>query len=98
METGAGKWAKNAAIKQGKKVKKGKRNVDMMRAFPTQSHMALVELQKQGYLKYLISQNTDGLHRRSEFPIDKLSELHGNRSLLFTNIHSTDSITSSNQS
>lgn len=27
--------------------------------------MALVELQNKGYLKYLISQNCDGLHRRS---------------------------------
>ena len=27
--------------------------------------MALVELQNQGILKYLISQNCDGLHRRS---------------------------------
>ena len=66
---------KNTAIKQGKKVKKGKINIDMIRAYPTQSHMALIWLQKHGVLKYLISQNTDSLHGRSGFLIDKISEM-----------------------
>ncbi|KAI5865144.1 NAD-dependent deacetylase sirtuin-7 [Durotheca rogersii] len=52
--------------------------VDTLQAVPTLTHMALVELQNRGMLKYLISQNCDGLHRRSGILPDKISELHGN--------------------
>ena len=81
LDAGAGKWARNAATKQGQSFKKNTRKVDSMRAYPTPAHMTLVALMRYGYLKHLISQNTDGLHRRSGIFIDKLSELHGNRTL-----------------
>ncbi|KAK7163721.1 hypothetical protein R3I93_007702 [Phoxinus phoxinus] len=47
-------------------------------ARPSVTHMSLLQLQRTGHLKYLISQNVDGLHLRSGFPRDRLSELHGN--------------------
>ncbi|KAF3776317.1 NAD-dependent protein deacetylase [Nymphaea thermarum] len=48
------------------------------RAMPSLTHMALVELEKAGVLKFVISQNIDNLHLRSGIPREKLAELHGN--------------------
>jgi len=47
-------------------------------ATPTLCHMSLVALQNSGVMKYLVSQNCDGLHRRSGIRADMISELHGN--------------------
>jgi len=49
---------------------------------PNASHLALVELQRLGKLRFLITQNTDNLHRRSGIDPEILAELHGNGHLL----------------
>lgn len=53
-------------------------SANTLSAVPSASHMALVALQDRGLLKYLVSQNCDGLHRRSGIMPDRISELHGN--------------------
>lgn len=50
-------------------------------AIPSYTHMSIVELVEKGYCKYVVSQNCDGLHRRSGLDPSKLSELHGNTNL-----------------
>merc|ERR1719329_29731 len=67
-----GKWTRKA---EGLEPLKG---VTCVEAYPTPTHMALVELLNRNILKYLISQNCDGLHRRSGIPANSISELHGN--------------------
>lgn len=45
---------------------------------PTLAHEALCWLVQNGMLKYVVTQNCDGLHRMSGIPAAQLSELHGN--------------------
>jgi NAD-dependent deacetylase len=49
---------------------------------PNASHLSLVELQRLGKLGFLITQNTDNLHRRSGIRPGLLAELHGNGQLV----------------
>ncbi len=74
LKTGAGLWQQKAASKSGKKMV-------INRAIPSLTHMALRELLDRNVLKFLVSQNIDGLHRKSGVPYEKLAELHGNRNL-----------------
>lgn len=42
--------------------------VDFDDAVPTKTHMAILGLQQRGIVKYVVSQNIDGLHLRSGYP------------------------------
>lgn len=43
--------------------------------------MAIKKLVESGHAKFVISQNVDGLHRRSGLAPEMLAELHGNTNL-----------------
>lgn len=53
-------------------------NVSFSDAIPTKCHMALKALLESGHIKYIVSQNIDGLHLKSGVPRTNLAELHGN--------------------
>ena len=53
----------------------------MDEARPSLSHMIIKTLLRKKIFKFLISQNTDGLHLRSGVSFDSIVELHGNRNL-----------------
>mmetsp|Transcript_1528 Transcript_1528/g.2461 ORF Transcript_1528/g.2461 Transcript_1528/m.2461 type:complete len:388 (-) Transcript_1528:73-1236(-) len=77
LPTGPGAWEKRKVQRPSKKNTK----VQMSKAIPSPTHMAFVKLVQEGLLKFLVSQNVDGLHRKSGIPPEKLSELHGNTNL-----------------
>ncbi|MGH7897418.1 MAG: SIR2 family NAD-dependent protein deacylase, partial [Candidatus Binatia bacterium] len=46
-------------------------------AEPNAAHRAVVELERQGRLRALITQNIDGLHQRAGSSPDRVIEIHG---------------------
>eukprot|EP00347_Sterkiella_histriomuscorum_P012205 403369491 len=76
-QTGAGAYELEIS-EEDKKSKTRQIRSQVQRAKPSISHMALHALMENGYLKHLISQNTDGLHLKSGIPYQNLTELHGN--------------------
>eukprot|EP00088_Acartia_fossae_P035025 TRINITY_DN3602_c0_g1_i2.p1 TRINITY_DN3602_c0_g1~~TRINITY_DN3602_c0_g1_i2.p1 ORF type:complete len:556 (-),score=130.90 TRINITY_DN3602_c0_g1_i2:286-1953(-) len=53
-------------------------NVSWDDAKPTPTHMAIAKLVELDIVKFVITQNIDGLHLRSGVPRRNLAELHGN--------------------
>ena len=49
---------------------------------PNRGHIAIAKLISSNYVKFLISQNVDGLHLKSGVPTSKIAELHGNSSIM----------------
>ena len=75
LETGPGKWESEENKAKYTKQAVVRKGVD---AWPNLGHRALSALVEHGYLKFIISQNVDGLLKRAGVPDNRMSELHGN--------------------
>lgn len=67
-------------------LKKGISNNKKAKSFnkfkPTTGHKAITELYRKGYMKFLITQNIDNLHRKAGIPEKAIAEIHGNYNYL----------------
>ena len=94
LETGPGCWETAANKEKFKKMQqaqaaqaaqapasKATLRTSIQKAYPSLTHMAMVELMQKNHLKYIVSQNVDGLHRKSGIPAANIAELHGNTNL-----------------
>lgn len=55
----------------------GRREHPAWRAVPNEGHRALVELERAGLLRAIVTQNIDELHQRAGSSADRVVELHG---------------------
>jgi len=78
LDTGPGVWEERA---HSDKPVKRKNVVKLVKALPSLTHMGIVKLHEESLVKFTVSQNVDGLHRRSGLGSHELSELHGNTNL-----------------
>ena len=78
LDTGPGVWEHRAHSDQPVK---RKNIVQLVKALPSLTHMGIVKLHEENLVKFTVSQNVDGLHRRSGLGPHELSELHGNTNL-----------------
>jgi NAD-dependent SIR2 family protein deacetylase len=78
LETGPGVWELRAHDKAPLKTS---HTVPLIKALPSPTHMSIMKLHEVGVVKFTVSQNVDGLHRRSGLAPAELSELHGNTNL-----------------
>ena len=79
------KW-KNDMLRKGQALPSAQRlpfKQTLQEARPSLTHMAMKELMDRNILKFIISQNIDGLHMRSGVRSNQIAELHGNVYLEF---------------
>ncbi|KAI8772806.1 NAD-dependent protein deacetylase Sirt6 [Biomphalaria glabrata] len=75
-----GKWTNldKRKLYGAKSAKSGSSRTNLIDLRPTYTHEALFKLLEMKLLKFIISQNTDGLHLVSGVHPDQIAELHGN--------------------
>eukprot|EP00871_Galdieria_phlegrea_P000144 jgi/Galph1/112/GphlegSOOS_G4888.1 len=60
-------------------------SVTLQDAVPTVAHLGIAQLCRLNLVHYIVTQNVDGLHRKSEVPEDSQSELHGCMFVIYCN-------------
>ncbi len=72
LHAGPGAWELRAKG-IGRDIRKHK-TTSVTKAIPTPTHMSFVQLMEKGILHAVVSQNCDGLHRRSGLPTSSESQ------------------------
>lgn len=65
-----------------KGISENKKPKSFIKFKPNVGHKAIAKLYKKGFLKFLITQNIDNLHRKSGIPESVIAEIHGNYNYL----------------